>query len=66
MYDDRNPRVIICSPELELAVDCKAFHVTEINHIAFASEYLGEIKGSKDYFPKSKCFSTHIWTNKKA
>ena len=71
MYDDRNPSVIICSIELELALDCKALHVTElkekvINHIAFASEYLGEIKGSKDYSPKSKCFATHIWTNKKA
>ena len=71
MYDDRNPSVIICSPELELALECKALHVTDIkekviNHIAFASEYLGEIKGSKDYYPKSKCFATHIWTNKKA
>ena len=30
MYEDRNPAVIICSPELELALDCKALHVTEI------------------------------------
>ena len=28
LYDDRNPAVIICSPELELALDCKALHVT--------------------------------------
>ena len=58
MYDDRNPTVILCSPELELALDCKALHVIElkervINHIAFASEYLGEIKGPKDYYPTS-------------
>ena len=70
-YDKRNPAVIICSAELELALKCKALHVTElkdtvISHLAFASEYLGEIKSPKGYFPTSKCFATHIWTNKKA
>ena len=37
-----------------------------ISHLALASEYMGEIKSPKGYFPTSKCFATHIWTNKKA
>ena len=70
-YDERNPAVIICSAELKLALKCGALHVTElkdaiISHLAFASEYLGEVKSPKSYFPTSKCFATNIWTNKKA
>ena len=70
-YDECNPAVIICFVELELALTCKALHVTElrdafISHLAFASEYLGEIKSPKDYFPISKCFATHVFTHKKA
>ena len=70
-YDERNPAVIICSEELKLALKCEALHHKEIkdaiiSHLAFASEYLGEVKGPKTYFPTSKCFATHIWTNKKA
>ena len=70
-YDERNPAVIICSAELKLAWKCEALHATElkdtvISHLACASEYLGEIKSPKGYFPTSKCFATHIWTNKKA
>ena len=63
--------MIICSEELKLALKCEALHHKElkdaiISHLAFASEYLGEVKGPKTYFPTSKCFATHIWTNKKA
>ena len=70
-YDERNPAVIIFSEELNLALKCEALHHKElkdtiISHLAFASEYLGEVKGPKTYFPTSKCFATHIWTNKKA
>ena len=70
-YDKRNPAVIICSEELKLALKCKALHVTElkdtiISHLAFASEYLGEVKSPKSYFPTSKCFATAVWTHKKA
>ena len=70
-YYKRNPAVIICSAELKLALKCEALHVTElkdtiISHLAFASEYLGEVKSPKSYFPTSKCFATNIWTNKKA
>ena len=70
-YDERNPAVIICSEELKLALKCEALHHKElkdaiISHLAFASEYLGEVKSPKSYFPTSKCFATHIWTNKKA
>ena len=69
-YDKRNPAVIICSEELNLALKCKALHVTEvkdtiISHLAFASEYLGEVKSPKSYFPTSKCFATHIWKTKR-
>ena len=68
-YDERNPAVIICSEE-KLALKCEALHHKElkdaiISHLAFASEYLGEVKDPKTYFPTSKCFATHIWTNKK-
>ena len=66
-YDKQNPAVIFCSTALK----CEALHVTElkdtvISHLAFASEYLGEIKSPKDYFPTSKCFATHVFTHKKA
>ena len=70
-YDERNPAVIICSEELKLALKYKALHHKElkdaiISHLAFASEYLGEVRDPKTYFPNNKCFATHIWTNKKA
>ena len=63
--------MIICSEELKLALKCKALHHKElkdaiISHLAFASEYLREVKDPKTYFPTSKCFATHIWTNQKA
>ena len=56
---------------MELALHRKPLHVTElkdrvISHLAFASEYLVEIKSPKDYFPTSKCFATHVFTHKKA
>lgn len=56
---------------MKLALKCEALHVTElkdaiISPLAFASEYLGEVKSPKSYFPTSECFATHIWTNKKA
>ena len=58
-YDKRNPAVIICSEELKLALKCKALHHKElkdaiISHLAFASEYLGEVKGPKTYFQTYK------------
>ena len=30
MFDNRNPSMILCSPELERALNMKAFHITEI------------------------------------
>ena len=61
----------MCSEELKLALKCEALHHKElkdaiISHLAFASEYLGEVKGPKTYFPTSKFFAMHILTNKKA
>ena len=32
MFDHANPSVIICSPELERALNMKALHVTEIRY----------------------------------
>ena len=70
-YDERNPAVIICSEELKLALKCKALHYKElknaiISHLAFTREYLGKVWDPKTHSPNSKCFATHIWTNKKA
>ena len=64
-YNEQNLAVIICSAELKLALKCKGLHVTElkdtiISHLAFASEYLGEVKSPKSYFPTSKCVATYI------
>ena len=58
-YDKRNPAVIICSEELELALKYEALHHKElkdaiISHLAFASEYLGEVKGPKTHFQTYK------------
>ena len=49
LYDDRNPAIILCSFELELALDCKALHVIEIkerviNQLAYVSDYSGKMK----------------------
>jgi len=33
MFDSLNPSVIICSPDLEMALDMKALHVTEIREL---------------------------------
>ena len=51
--------MIICSEELKLALKCEALHHTElkdaiISHLAFASEYLGEVKGPKTHFQTYK------------
>ena len=46
--------MIICSEELKLALKCEALHHIDlrdaiISHLAFASEYLGKVKGPKDH-----------------
>ena len=70
-YDERNPALIICSEELKLVLKCKALHYKElknaiISHLAFTHEYLGKVWDPKTHSPNSKCFATHILTNKKA
>ena len=30
LFDPRNPQIILCSQELEEALDMKAFHVSEL------------------------------------
>ena len=36
MFDHANPSVIICSPELERALNMKALHVTEIRDLVLS------------------------------
>ena len=50
MYDVRNPSIVLCSPELELVLDRKAFHISELterimNQVAWAPDY--SLEGSK-------------------
>ena len=33
MFDERNPTVILCSKELEMALNQRAFHVTEVRDL---------------------------------
>jgi hypothetical protein len=33
MFDQRNPAIILCSPDLEAALNMKALHVTEIRYL---------------------------------
>ena len=52
MYDVRNPSIVLCSPELELVLDRKALHISELtgrimNQVAWAPDYSLECsKGS--------------------
>ena len=70
-YDERNPALIICSEELQLALKCKALLFKElkdaiINQLAFTQEYLGKGLVPQPSSKKSECFVTHIAMNKRA
>ena len=46
MYDLRNPSIIMCSSELESALDMKSLHVTEIRDLV-----LRQLDKIKQYVP---------------
>ena len=40
LYDERNPSVILCSPELEAALNMKALHITEVRNVVLKHLFL--------------------------
>ena len=53
MYDEKNPSIILCSRDLEEALNMKALHVTEIRDLVLSHL----IKLESDEFLKRHCDS---------
>ena len=64
LFDDTNPSIILCSKELEEALDKKALHVTEIRDVVLKELIKISDQNLRDGFPQSKKISSDGSTNR--
>ena len=59
MFDHSNPAIIICSSELERALDMKALHVSEIRDLVLLQLTKAQAKNSFPEQPQVRVISKH-------